>query len=167
MKKNHFVSGEFNLLCDVCSKKIKASDAKQRWDGLIVCPSDFEHRHPQDYVRAKTDKITVPFTRPRPVDLFVDDGNRILADNLILQDKIAFVLSTTFNDTLSIDDAGQDYIDLSYFASDYLSVSGFSMEVYKGFQDNILFGDSGNILTNPYIDATYFDGQYVGSYMQF
>ena len=66
MKKNHFVSGEFNLLCDVCSKKIKASDAKQRWDGLIVCPSDFEHRHEQDYVKARTDKITVPFTRPIP-----------------------------------------------------------------------------------------------------
>ena len=66
MKKNYFVSGEFNLLCDVCSKKIKASDAKQRWDGFIVCPTDFESRHPQDFVKARTDKITVPFTRPIP-----------------------------------------------------------------------------------------------------
>ena len=66
MAKNYYVSGEWNLICDVCSKKIKASDAKQRWDGLIVCPSDFEHRHPQDFVKAKTDKITVPFTRPIP-----------------------------------------------------------------------------------------------------
>lgn len=66
MAKNYYVSGEWNLICDVCSKKIKAHDAKQRWDGLVVCPDDFEHRHPQDYVKAKIDKITVPFTRPIP-----------------------------------------------------------------------------------------------------
>lgn len=66
MSKTYYIPGEFNVTCDVCSKKIKASDAKQRWDGLIVCPSDFEHRHEQDYVRARTDKITVPFTRPIP-----------------------------------------------------------------------------------------------------
>lgn len=72
MKKNYFKSGEWNLICDVCSKKIKASDAKQRWDGLIVCPDDFEHRHPQDFVKAHTDKITVPFQRPIPTLLFTN-----------------------------------------------------------------------------------------------
>ena len=66
MAKNYFISGDWNVVCDVCSKKIKASDAKQRWDGLIVCPTDFESRHPQDFVKARTDKITVPFTRPIP-----------------------------------------------------------------------------------------------------
>ena len=71
MTKNYYVSGNWNVICEVCSKKIKASDAKQRWDGLIVCPSDFEHRHEQDYVRARVDKITVPSTRPRPPDVFV------------------------------------------------------------------------------------------------
>ena len=72
MSKTYYIPGEFNVTCDVCSKKIKASDAKQRWDGLIVCPSDFEHRHPQDYIRAKTDKITVPFTRPIPTFIFTN-----------------------------------------------------------------------------------------------
>lgn len=71
MSKNYYTSGGFNVICDVCSKKIKASDAKQRWDGFVVCPDDFEHRHPQDYVKAKVDKITVPFTRSRPVDVFI------------------------------------------------------------------------------------------------
>ena len=37
-----------------------------------VSPSDFEHRHPQDFVRARQDKISVPFTRPRPPDVFVN-----------------------------------------------------------------------------------------------
>lgn len=72
MAKNYFVSGGWNVICDVCSKKIKAQDAKQRWDGLIVCPDDFEHRHPQDFVKAKTDKITVPYTRPIPPEVFTD-----------------------------------------------------------------------------------------------
>lgn len=71
MSKNYFISGEWNVTCDVCSKKIKAGIAKQRWDGLIVCPDDFEHRHPQDFVKAKSDKITVPFTRPIPEYVFV------------------------------------------------------------------------------------------------
>ena len=69
--RNYFKSGSWNLTCDRCSKKIKAEEAKIDWQGFVVCPSDFEHRHPQDFVRARQDKISVPFTRPRPVDVFV------------------------------------------------------------------------------------------------
>lgn len=70
MSKNYYVSGEFNVTCDVCAKKIKSSQAKQRWDGFIVCPEDYEQRHPQDFVKARTDKVTVPFTRPIPTFVF-------------------------------------------------------------------------------------------------
>lgn len=66
MKKNYYLSGEWNVTCDVCSKKIKAHEAKHRWDGFIVCVDDWEPRHPQDFVKANTDKITVPFQRPIP-----------------------------------------------------------------------------------------------------
>jgi len=71
MSKNHFVSGGWNVTCDVCSRKIKASEAKLRWDGYIVCQDDYEHRHPQDFVKAQSDKITVPFTRPIPEYVFI------------------------------------------------------------------------------------------------
>lgn len=71
MPKNHYISGDWNVICDSCGKKVKASEAKHRWDGLIVCPADFETRHEQDFVRAKQDKISIPFTRPRPTDIFV------------------------------------------------------------------------------------------------
>lgn len=67
----YYIPGSWNVICDSCGKKIKASEAKQRWDGLIVCPDDFEMRQPQDFVKARSDKITVPFTRPRPTDVFV------------------------------------------------------------------------------------------------
>jgi len=73
-KKWTYKSGDWWLLCDVCSKKIKASESKKRWDGFIVCAEDFEHRHPQDFVRARADKISVPYTRPQPIDTFTSIG---------------------------------------------------------------------------------------------
>ena len=71
MGKNYFESGEWNLICDVCSVKYKAGKAKHRWDGFIVCPNCYEQRHPQDFVRTKQDKISVPFSRPIPQEIFV------------------------------------------------------------------------------------------------
>lgn len=64
-------SGSWWVLCDVCNKKTQANQTKQRWDGFIVCKEDWEVRHPQDFVKATTDKISVPFTRPRGTDEFV------------------------------------------------------------------------------------------------
>jgi len=66
-----YVPGDWLLLCDVCAKKIKASESKLRWDGFRVCAADFEQRHPQDFIKARGDKISVPFSRPQPPDQFV------------------------------------------------------------------------------------------------
>ncbi len=71
MAKNYFISGQWNLICDVCSVKYKAGKAKHRWDGFIVCPNCYEQRHPQDFVRTKQDKISVPFSRPIPQEIFI------------------------------------------------------------------------------------------------
>ena len=71
MSKNNYKTGDWNIICDVCAKKFKASEAKERWDGLVVCPDDFETRQPQDFVQTRQDKMTVPFSRPRPPDVFV------------------------------------------------------------------------------------------------
>ena len=67
---NYYKAGEWNVTCDVCSKKIKAGQAKKRWDGFIVCPDDYETRHPQDFVKGKQDKIVVPYSRPIPTLVF-------------------------------------------------------------------------------------------------
>ena len=72
MERNYYESGGWNLICDSCSIKYKASKAKQRWDGFIVCPNCYEQRHPQDFVRSRQDKITVPYIRP-PADIFIID----------------------------------------------------------------------------------------------
>ena len=68
--RNYFKSGSWNITCDRCSKKTKADEIKKEWTGFLVCPVCFEYRHPQDFVRARQDKISVPFSRPRPVDIF-------------------------------------------------------------------------------------------------
>ena len=68
----NYKAADWWVICDSCSKKIKASHSKHRWDGLIVCDNCFEHRHSQDFIKVRQDKITVPFLRPRPEDVFVN-----------------------------------------------------------------------------------------------
>ena len=66
----HYVSGDWNAVCDSCGKVLKASELRQRWDGLMVCSRDWEPRQPQDFVRAVADVTAPPFTRPEPTDTF-------------------------------------------------------------------------------------------------
>jgi hypothetical protein len=76
-----FVSGDWWILCDSCNKKIQASKAKHRWDGFIVCSDCFETRHPQDFIRTRADKISVPFSRPRSTDTYVVTDDVFYWDN--------------------------------------------------------------------------------------
>lgn len=71
-----YKSGDWNMLCDCCGRKIKASQSRKRWDGFQVCsptfnPGCWEERQPLDFIKARQDKISVPFTRPQPTDTFV------------------------------------------------------------------------------------------------
>lgn len=57
-------SGNYNVLCDVCGFKMKASEVRRRWDGAIVCKEDWEQRHPLDFYTTRNDVHKLPFTRP-------------------------------------------------------------------------------------------------------
>jgi hypothetical protein len=81
MEKNYYQSGGWNLICDVCSIKYKANKAKQRWDGFIVCPNCYEQRHPQDFVKTKQDKITVPYIRPINDSVYTTTNYLIYVDD--------------------------------------------------------------------------------------
>ena len=59
------------MLFRSCGFKFKASDLRQRWDGLYVCQQDFEHRHPQELIRPIPDQVKLPWTRPEPDDVFI------------------------------------------------------------------------------------------------
>lgn len=65
-KKTHYKSGSWNWICDVCGFKYKAEQALNRWDGLKVCSSCWEMRHPQELIRPIKERNSVPWTRPRP-----------------------------------------------------------------------------------------------------
>lgn len=71
MARNWFKSGEWNVFCMVCNRKIKSGMALKRWDGLIVCPEDYENRQPLDFLRTRQERITVPFTSDTSFNDFV------------------------------------------------------------------------------------------------
>ena len=67
-----YIPGDNWVICDVCGLRYRASIMKKRWDTLIVCPHDYEERHPQDFVRGKIDKIAADIARPEPDYVFID-----------------------------------------------------------------------------------------------
>ena len=136
MSRNYYSPGSWNIICDSCSKKIKASESKQRWDGLIVCPSCYEQRHPQDFVKARQDKITVPFSRPRPPDVFnLTQGvfeNVPVIDNIVLH----YEYQRSYTDTISINDV--IYITKSYTILDTLTLTDpLVLTLDKQVQDTV------------------------------
>lgn len=62
--RDYYKPGDWNAICDRCGFKFKASELKLDWQGFRVCEDDFEYRHPQDFLKPKTDKIYVPWSRP-------------------------------------------------------------------------------------------------------
>lgn len=66
--RNYYKSGDWNAICDRCGFKFKASQLQEDWQGFRVCKDDFEMRHPQDFIRARIDKIYVPWVRPEFAD---------------------------------------------------------------------------------------------------
>lgn len=67
----YYDKGNWEAICDSCGRRYKASQLRLRWDGFMVCKDDWEPRQPQDFVRAKIDIQSVPWTRPEPTNTFV------------------------------------------------------------------------------------------------
>jgi len=72
--QNEYKQGDWNAICDVCGFKYKASQLRRRWDGFMVCKDDYETRHEQDFLEAKTDDQSVPWNRPEQTDSFKTYG---------------------------------------------------------------------------------------------
>lgn len=70
-----FDPGNHWVQCDRCSAAIRAKDAMITWDNLVVCPDDWEIRHPQDFVRGRLDDIQAKEPRrPESPDVFIPDA---------------------------------------------------------------------------------------------
>lgn len=65
--------GKWKVICDVCGWEFYSDEVKKRWDGLLVCEKDFEHDHPQKYLRVNSDPKPLPadWIRVEPEDTFV------------------------------------------------------------------------------------------------
>jgi hypothetical protein len=50
MKRTNW-PGNWKVTCHVCGFWYPSSDIRKRWDGLLVCPSDYETRHPQTLIK--------------------------------------------------------------------------------------------------------------------
>jgi hypothetical protein len=71
--KNYASIGSWNIICQVCRAKIKATEAKKRWDGFIVCDDCFELRHPLDMPPPPmpAEMRPLPFTSPDPDPTYI------------------------------------------------------------------------------------------------
>ena len=54
-----YKSGSHWANCWSCGFTFRQEQLKQTWDNRWVCDADFEHRHEQDFLRAKEEKISV------------------------------------------------------------------------------------------------------------
>lgn len=69
--KPNWDNGGWNVICDSCGRKFKDSDLQLRWDGLMVCSSDWEVRQPQDFVHGVADIQAPVWVRAEQSDHFI------------------------------------------------------------------------------------------------
>lgn len=78
---NDFILGDSKATCDSCGFHFKQSELRKRWDGAMVCPADFETRHPQDLIKPRSERNHVKDARPEPAYRFLGT-NEITTDDL-------------------------------------------------------------------------------------
>ena len=69
--KPRYDKTDWKSICDICGRIFKASSLRQRWDGFMACPDDWEPRQMQDYVRGVADTQAPKWTRPEATDTYV------------------------------------------------------------------------------------------------
>lgn len=146
MNNTFFRAGSYYLICDICGQKYHKEQIRIRWDNMVTCPTCFEMRHPQDFLRARQDRQAVPISRPRPTDVF--------RETIGAQDDITF--SDSFNTTLAFNRIFSDSIGFSDILT---SIHGIGRVI----TDSQTFTDSGVITLPLYIDVTYFAEDYMAT----
>ena len=81
MSKTIAIPFSWNVICQICRKKVKSEEIKKDWRGLLVCSDDFETRHPLDApVKRQGEDTSVPFTSSEPIDEYITVTKHALAD---------------------------------------------------------------------------------------
>jgi hypothetical protein len=71
MSDAYYEPGDHNVICDRTGHKIKRSQARKEWNGLLVRKESWEPRHPQDKIRGRPDRQSVPDPRPWSTQRFL------------------------------------------------------------------------------------------------
>lgn len=69
-RSDYLALGDWNTVCFECGMKFKASIMRKHWQGYWVCPTHWEARHPQDFVKGLPDDQTPGWVQPKPADVF-------------------------------------------------------------------------------------------------
>jgi hypothetical protein len=70
---NYYKHGDYNVICDICGFKYKASDCRMQWDNLLACRECYEERNPQDFVKGIRDYQKVSIPRPDVEPRFITE----------------------------------------------------------------------------------------------
>lgn len=71
MQGDYYKPGDWNAICDICGFRFKASQLRKNWKNEMVCADDYETRHPQEFIRVRPERISVPWARPEGEDVFL------------------------------------------------------------------------------------------------
>ena len=100
---HQYIPGDYWQICDECGRKIRSSISKLRWDGLIVCPADWEPRHPQELMNVPpSDQQAVPYARPRQTAIVVSASTTIGTAGSAGDSTITVVSISGMSDTQQI-----------------------------------------------------------------
>lgn len=66
-----YVEGDHYFISDRSGLRFRVSEMRKEWNGSVVHVSEWDPRHPQDFVRGLADKQSVPNARPQPIDIYV------------------------------------------------------------------------------------------------
>jgi hypothetical protein len=69
--RDRYKAGDYLADCHICGFTYYASQLRKRWDGYMVCDSDFEERHPSDLQQAPRAERPIPWSSP-PQDVTID-----------------------------------------------------------------------------------------------
>jgi hypothetical protein len=78
---DNFRLGDSKACCDRCGFHKYQSQLKKEWTGAMVCRECFELRHPQDELKARSERNNVKDARPEPEYRFLA-ANEITPDQL-------------------------------------------------------------------------------------
>lgn len=81
MNSNTFDGVTNYEICDRTGFKVPAGTLVKEWNGAMVRPESWEPRHPQDFVRGRTE-TPKGSPRPEPTDTFIADNAQVSASDL-------------------------------------------------------------------------------------